>query len=90
MRKTLEDLAAEKYTDDDVAAAVIDHARKLGNEDKILSGELVLPHPQDAKIWHDRITGKIPVPGTDMPAIEAYKQLQARIEQLEREKREAD
>jgi uncharacterized protein YicC (UPF0701 family) len=58
-RKSIRDMAAEKYDDPAIIDAVIDHATKSETVARIEAGELVLPSEQDAVHWHARITGKV-------------------------------
>lgn len=42
------------YESDEICQAVLNDAKRLGNVEKIERGELVLPHPVDAKEWFER------------------------------------
>lgn len=61
-RKTLEERIRDAYEDDDVAQWVAESVAKSGNEEKIMAGELVLPHPHDAKRNMERERGLKEVP----------------------------
>lgn len=52
--KTLDDLLAEKYTDDAMRQFVKDDVTARGTEQRIVSGELKLPHPQDVELHMSR------------------------------------
>jgi hypothetical protein len=53
-RKTIQELCDERYEDADLIAAIIADAERLETTERIESGELTLPHPTDAQIWHER------------------------------------
>lgn len=51
------DRCHDLYGDEEVANWVYDHVKKVGTEDRIRSGELVLPHPIDARKGMEREKG---------------------------------
>lgn len=53
MGKKLERMIAETYDDPAVAQTVLDHAKELGTVEDIEKGLKVLPHPEDAKRFHE-------------------------------------
>lgn len=53
-RRSLEEMCRDRYNDPAVAEAVMEDVRRLKTEDRIMSGELVLPGEQDATHWHRR------------------------------------
>lgn len=54
--KTLDDLLADKYPEnDELRQRVKDDVTARGTEKSILRGELKLPHPQDAEAHFARI-----------------------------------
>lgn len=75
--RTITQLCNDLYDDDDIKSAVMEDAKKAGTTERIESGELNLPGPQDAFHWHRRITGQ-----TDI-AEETHRQIR-RIAELEK------
>ena len=53
MGKKIERMIAETYDDPAVAQTVLDHAIELGTVAEIEAGTKVLPHPEDAKRFHE-------------------------------------
>ena len=82
-RQTLEELAESLYDDPEIAQAVVEDADKLGNRLRILSGELTMPHPSDAKRWHDRLHGREDMSLVERTQADEIAQLNARLSALE-------
>jgi hypothetical protein len=76
VRKTIRQMADELYDDPDVAAAVVQDAADHNTTERIEAGELRLPGPVDAKVWHFRKTN------TTQDSVDAAAK-QARINDLE-------
>ena len=51
--KKIDRMIDETYDDDEVKRAVADDVRENGTAERIERGELVLPHPDDARRWLD-------------------------------------
>lgn len=82
-RKTLEEIAADLYDDDELAAAVVGDVDAHTNREKILAGELSLPSPHDARIWHDRVTGKVSMTPLERSQAAIIESMDARLAALE-------
>jgi hypothetical protein len=54
MAKSVHELCAELYEDEELASAVADDANTKGTVTMIEKGLLTLPHPKDAKAWHEK------------------------------------
>lgn len=53
-KRTIKEMADELYQDEELSAAVVADANRRATTKKIEKGELVLPHPIDAKRWLDQ------------------------------------
>lgn len=53
-RPTIEQMVADAYDDKELASAIIADIKRLGTAEAILSGEMTLPHPQDARRWYEQ------------------------------------
>lgn len=79
---TIEDMIRDKYHDDNVAAHILSEVQKNGNGDKIVSGELVLPHPEDAKRHMEATKQQNEANALKPQDADEEKRLQARLDQL--------
>lgn len=58
-KRNIKEMASELYQDDTLAAAVVADAERLGTVKRIEKGELVLPHPTEARKWLERKTAEL-------------------------------
>lgn len=82
-RKTLAELCDERYDDPDVAQFVLSSVADAGTEDKIMSGERVLPHPIDAERNYLKSIGQWQQTATERSQATEIKALQERLSAVE-------
>lgn len=88
MNTAIERVKAEcgrRYPNPEVADAVLQDAVRLGTIDAIDQGTRVLPSPQDAIHWHERMTGKSAAAKTESDNSSRLADALKRIEALEYE-----
>ena len=79
----LRQLASEKYRNDDLTEMVVADAEKHGTTQRILDGELVLPHKHDAINHRNRLLGIAGATATETSQQLTIQDLQKRLRLLE-------
>lgn len=82
-RQTLEEMADQLYDDPELSAAVVQDADRLKTRDKIITGQLTLPHPSDAREWLDRKQGKVPMTDREKAQEQVIRSQEERLSKLE-------
>jgi len=86
MSEKLYEHAKAMYGDEEIAQHVYEDAEAKGHTEKILSGELQLPHPADARKWVDHKLGRDNETPSERDAQRKIRELETKLQQITGEK----
>lgn len=82
-KKSIEDMVADKYQDEDVANHILQGVKDAGTADRILAGELVLPGEADALRNYQIATGTFAQTEQEAKLRDENNQLRERLDSIE-------
>lgn len=82
-KPTIEDMVHGKYHDETVAEFILQQVNEAKTADKIMSGELVLPHPEDALRNYQIATGTFAATPNEAKLRDENNQLRQRLDAIE-------
>lgn len=83
MARTIEQMIEERYADNDVRDAILEDIAAQKTADRILSGELVLPSEHDARIWHNRVTGRVQMTDAEQRNNDRIAELERKLSEMQ-------